>query len=91
MVVSVRPGFESAIAHFLESGELWDGGDLPPVTSPLYLSIIEEIKERDKAAGSEVPQGDPWEVHLPTTLIRLRDQASLPEWQKNDKGEWVPV
>ncbi len=91
VVVSVRPGFESAVGHFLESGELWDGGDLPPITSPLYLSIIEEIKERDKAAGGEVPQGDPWEVHLPTTLIKLRDQASLPEWQKNDKGEWVPV
>lgn len=91
VVVSVRPGFEHAVAHFLNTGETWDGGDLPPITSPLYVSIIEEIRERDKAPGNEVPQGDPWDVHLPTTLIKLRDQAALPAWKKNAQGEWVPV
>jgi len=91
VVVSVRPGFEHAINHFLNSGEPWDGGDLPPITSPLYLSIIEEIKERDKAVGAEVPQGDPWDVHLPTTLLKIRNEHTLPEWQKNDQGDWVPV
>jgi hypothetical protein len=91
VVVSVRPGFEQAVAHFLESGETWNGGDLPPITSPLYFSIIEEIKERDKAPGNDVAQGDPWDVHLPTTLVILRDKTSLPEWHKNASGEWVPV
>lgn len=91
VVVSVRPGFERAIAHFLDTGEIWDGGDLPDITSPLYLSIIEEIRERDKAPGAEVPQGDPWDVRLPTTLVRIRDKASLPEWKKNAQGEWLPV
>jgi hypothetical protein len=90
VVVSVRPGFEQAVAHFLESGETWNGGDLPPITSPLYFSIIEEIKERDKAPGNEVAQGDPWDVHLPTTLVILREEPSLPSWHKNASGEWVP-
>ena len=90
VVVSVRPGFEHAISHFFDSGETWDGGDLPPITSPLYVSIVEEIKERDKAPGTEVAQGDPWDVRLPTTLIKLRDQATLPSWKKNPQGEWVP-
>ncbi len=90
-VVSVRPGFEAAVAHFLESGETWNGGDLPPITSPLYFSIIEEIKERDQAPGNEVAQGDPWDVHLPTTLVILRDKPSLPEWHKDANGEWIPV
>lgn len=89
VVAPVRQGFEHAIAHFLDTAEIWDGGDLPPITSPLYVSIIEEIRERDKAPGSELPQGDPWEVRLPTTLIKLRDKATLPEWRKNAQGEWV--
>ena len=90
IVISVRPGFEHAIAHFLNTGETWDGGDLPDLTSPLYLSIIEEIREHDKAPGREVPQGDPWEVRLPTTLVKLRDNAALPSFKKNAQGEWVP-
>ncbi|WP_437676866.1 hypothetical protein [Sorangium sp. So ce131] len=90
LVVSVRPGFEAAVAHFLETGEIWNGSDLPEVTSPLYVNIIEEIKERDKAPGTEVAQGDPWDVRLPTTLIKLREQSSLPEWQKDGSGRWVP-
>jgi hypothetical protein len=91
IVAPVRPGFEQAIAHFLDTGQVWDGADLPPITSPLYVSIIEEIRERDQAPGNEVSQGDPWEVRLPTTLVRLRPSADLPAWQKNAQGEWVPA
>jgi len=90
VVVSVRPGFEHAIAHFLNTGDTWDGGDLPPITSPLYLSIIEEIRERDKAPGNELAQGDPWDVRLPTTLVKLRDDGKLPSWKKTPTGDWVP-
>ncbi|KAF0192705.1 MAG: hypothetical protein FD165_475 [Gammaproteobacteria bacterium] len=91
VVLPVRPGFEKAVAHFMDTGQTWDGGDLPTITSPLYVSIIEEIRERDKAPGAEIPHGDPWDVHLPTTLLKLRDVATLPQWQKNPQGEWVPV
>lgn len=90
VVLSVRPGFEHAIAHFLNTGDTWDGGDLPPITSPLYVSIIEEIREHDKAPGNEVAQGSPWDVRLPTTLIKLRDDNKLPAWKKNAQGEWIP-
>jgi uncharacterized protein YegJ (DUF2314 family) len=91
IVVSVRPGFEQAVAHFLDTGEIWNGGNLPPISSPLYLSIIEEIRERDQAPGAEVVHGDPWDVRLPTTLVRIRPDASLPSWKKNAQGEWVPA
>ncbi|HEU4507650.1 MAG TPA: hypothetical protein VFR78_05395 [Pyrinomonadaceae bacterium] len=91
VVLSVRPGFEHAVAHFLTTGETWNGGDLPDITSPLYLSIIEEIRERDDAPGAEIPQGDPWDVRLPTTLVKLRNDNSLPAWAKNAQGEWVPA
>jgi hypothetical protein len=91
LVIPVRPGFETAIAHFLDTGEIWDGANPPLLSSPLYVSIIQEIKERDEAPGTEVLQGDPWDVRLPTTLVRLRPDGSLPTWQKNAAGDWVPV
>ena len=69
----------------------WGVDPLPDITSPLYVSILQEIRERDQAPGAEVAEGDPWDVRLPTTLVRLRDQASLPAWQKNAAGEWLPV
>jgi hypothetical protein len=51
------------------------------------------------APGSEVPVGDPWEVVLPTTLVKLRSDGKLPEWMKvpdpNDPNGvrmiWVPA
>src|SRR5262249_15442111 len=51
VVIAVRPGFESAVVHFLETGEIWNGGDLPPITGPLYLNIVEEVREATRAAG----------------------------------------
>ncbi len=91
VVLPVRPGFETAVAHFLDTGEIWEGADPPLLTSPLYVSIIQEIKERDLAPGDEIAQGDPWDVRLPTTLVRLRPDGSLPTWQKDAAGDWVPV
>jgi hypothetical protein len=90
VVLAVRPGFENAVATFLTSGTIWDGGDLPPVTSPLYVSIIDEIRERDHAPGDEIEQGAPWDVRLPTTLVKLRNEASLPSWHKDATGQWIP-
>ena len=91
VVVPVRPGFEHAVEHFLDSGETWDGGDLPTITSPLYLSIIEEIKERDKAPATKSRRAIRGTLHLPTTLLKIRDEDALPEWKKDDQGDWVPV
>ncbi len=89
VVVSVRPGFELAVQHFLETGQIWEGGDPPTVTSATYLNIVDEIKERQNAPGAEIPVGDPWEVRVPTTLILLRKKDSLPRWKKNPDGSWV--
>jgi fibro-slime domain-containing protein len=91
VVVPVREGFEGAIDHFMNVGEPWFGGPLPPITSPLYLPIAQEIAERLDRPGNEVPQGDPWEVRLPTTLVRLRPDGTLPRWQQNENGHWVPL
>jgi hypothetical protein len=91
VVVPVRLGFEKAMVHFLDTGQVWEGGDLPEIGDPLYVDILEEIKERLKAPGDEIPVFEPWEVRLPTTLVRLRPDSSLPQWEKDEEGNWHPV
>jgi hypothetical protein len=94
VVVPVRPGFETAITHFLETGKLWGGaGDPPQINSPLYVSIIDEIRERTGAPQGEIPVGEPWDARVPTPLVLVRGRSDLPSWQRRAPGdwEWLPV
>jgi hypothetical protein len=88
--VPARPGFEGAIDHFMTYGELWNGGPLPPISSPLCLPIADEIAERLDRPGDEIPQGDPWQVRIPTTLVHLRPDDKLPSWAQDANGNWIP-
>jgi hypothetical protein len=69
------------------AGAAWDRS--ATATSPLYLNIVEEVREATRAAGTEVAQGDPWEVVLPTTLVALRQAQSLPSWTRQPDGPVV--
>jgi hypothetical protein len=89
VAVPVRPGFEGAIDHFTTYGEIWNGGPLPTISNPLFLPIADEIAERLDRPGDEIPQGDPWLVRIPTTLVRLRPDDQLPKWRQDANGEWV--
>jgi hypothetical protein len=89
VVVPVRLGFEGAVDHFMTLGEIWNGGPLPAISSPLYLPIADEIAERLDRPGDEIPQGDPWLVRIPTTLVHLRADDKLPKWKQDANGNWV--
>jgi hypothetical protein len=94
VVIPVRPGFEVAISHYLETGKIWNGIGTPPdINSPLYVSIIDEIRDRTDAGKGEIPVGDPWDIRLPTPLVVIRLGTNLPEWQKvaGQDWEWKPV
>jgi hypothetical protein len=93
VVIPVRPQLEGDLRYFLMTGQIWGGGDMPGITDTDYLPITEEMKARDDAPGSETPQGAPWEVSLPTSLIRLRNDDTLPIWKKFEvvgHDTWVP-
>ncbi|BAT60606.1 hypothetical protein GJW-30_1_03154 [Variibacter gotjawalensis] len=89
VVVPARPGFENAIIHYLETGEIWNGVSEPPrINSPLYVSIIDEIKERTGASQGELPVGASWETIVPTPLVAIRAEDDLPEWVRQDVQSW---
>ena len=148
--VPIRPNYEGAVLHFLETkGSLWEGGDPPHVDDPLYVSILTEIQEEqnsdftlgtgtisvtqnnatvtgtdtdfdlerdtdreiiiagvryrisrvDSATSIELSTqyegvtatnltysfgvrfvGEPWEVKVPTSLVYLQQDSSLPDF-----------
>lgn len=85
----VRPGFEAAVDHFRLFGDPWMGGALPPISDDTYLPIADELTERLGRPGDEIPVGDPWEVRVPTSLVRLRADDALPTWSKQPDGSWI--
>jgi hypothetical protein len=90
VVVPVRPGFEPYLQYYFITGMLWNGGEPPKVTDANYLPIAQEIAELTGAPAGEQPYGDPWDVVLPTTLIRLRaNNATLPVWTRPNPTQWV--
>jgi hypothetical protein len=80
VVIPTRPGFEAALAHYQETGDIWMGEEIPDMFSDFYVSIIEEIKARNFAPGKEICVAE-WDVKLPTTLVMLKDDETLPEWK----------
>jgi len=89
IVVPVRPAYADAVCYFLNTNIIWNGGDVPNIDDPLYISIADELKED---ASGDIPQGldycsvdgtlpclvDQWTVKLPTTLVYLQRDSSLP-------------
>lgn len=80
VVIPARPGFEAALAHYQETGDIWMGEEIPDMFSDYYVSIIAEIKARNFAPGDEICVAE-WDVSLPTTLVMLKDDATLPVWK----------
>ncbi|MCB9810829.1 MAG: hypothetical protein H6779_00990 [Candidatus Nomurabacteria bacterium] len=70
VVVPVRIGFESAIDYYLETGDIWNGGDLVIETDDdLYLSIEEELAEVEGFVEEE------WQTRVPTSLTIIQGNS----------------
>ncbi|WP_307447171.1 MULTISPECIES: hypothetical protein [Chryseobacterium] len=69
VVVTVRPGFEDAVQFYMATGRLWNGGEVPVIGDPMYLSIVDEMKDIKAEA-----QGKAWITRIPTSLTILQAQ-----------------
>jgi hypothetical protein len=80
--LAVRPGFERAVAYYLQFGYLWEGNDAPVGDENSYLPIIEEITGNLGLEQQAVPypsNATPWEITVPTSLVFL--QKEVPEME----------
>jgi hypothetical protein len=89
VVLPVRLGFEAALQYYFVTGQVWGGGDPPQVNDPNYIPITQEIRELSGAPGSETPYGTPWDIVLPTDLIKLRADDKTPVWTQPDPSKWI--
>ncbi|WP_228383988.1 hypothetical protein [Chryseobacterium sp. JM1] len=92
VIVTVKPGFEDAVQFFMSTGKIWNGGEVPVIGDPMYLSIVDEMRE---PVG--VKQGKPWITTLPTSLnilqegsAGLRTLNALPFTKENPEEFEVP-
>ena len=66
VIVTARPGFEEVVNWYMATGQIWNGGQVPTVDDPLFLSIVEELK---------IPEGkveETWETRVPTSLTVIQ-------------------
>ncbi|KAA5533893.1 hypothetical protein [Paenimyroides baculatum] len=70
VVATVRPGFETAVAWFLQTGQIWNGSEAPVINDELFVSVIDEVLG---AVATE--EGEPWITRVPTTLTILQAQS----------------
>lgn len=92
VIVTVKPGFEDAVQFFMSTGRIWNGGEVPVIGDPMYLSIVDEMRE---PVGMK--QGKPWITTLPTSLNILQEDSAglktltaLPFTKENPEEFEVP-
>lgn len=66
----VKPVFEDAIQFFMTTGKIWNGGEVPVIGDPMYMSIVDEMRE-----PTGKPQGKYWITRIPTTLTILQAKS----------------
>ncbi|MCU7617720.1 hypothetical protein NZ698_10970 [Chryseobacterium sp. PBS4-4] len=92
VVVTVNPGFEDAVQFFMATGKVWNGGEIPVIGDPMYMSIVDEMRE---PLGKK--QGKAWITTLPTSLnilqkdsVGLITTTALPFSEENPEEFEVP-
>lgn len=90
VIVPVHPAYNETLLHYMATNEIWNGGNPPTLNDPLFISIVEELKsDTGGDIEGELPicdvdsafpcLADEWEIKLPTTLVYLQEDATLPD------------
>lgn len=67
VIVTVRPGFEEAVSYYMQTGQIWNGGEVPVIEDKLFLSIVDELNQTE---GQK--EGKAWSTRIPTSLTILQ-------------------
>ena len=66
-IVTVKPGFEKAVRFYMQTGLIWNGGEVPVIEDKLFMSIVDELREPEGK-----PEGKAWATRVPTSLTILQ-------------------
>jgi len=85
VVIPIHPAYNDVIAYYIQTGEIWGKDGNPPLikkddgsANDLFISIAEELRNRTDDLANATPEGTPWEIVLPTTLVYLQQDMDLP-------------
>lgn len=79
VILPVTRQYEKAVLGFLGTGNV-STGDVPIVVQDReFLAYLAELEDADDLQDNPMPEGDPFEIKLPTDLIYLSDNAQLPD------------
>jgi hypothetical protein len=67
VIVTVRPGFEEAVNFYMQTGVIWNGGEVPVIDDKLFLSIVDELRQPEGK-----PEGAPWSTRVPIPMTILQ-------------------
>jgi hypothetical protein len=83
VVVPVRLDYNEAVLHYDETGEIWNGDGIPAIDDDLYVSLVEELKAETGGGPEGGTDSDTWINRVPTELVRLQKDSSLPDNRSN--------
>jgi hypothetical protein len=86
VLVSVAPGYEHAVMHYLATGQPWDGGSAPVIGDPLFVAVYQELRNQQDNLAAATPEGDPWAFVLPTSLTYIDGGDPLPTFPQDAPG-----
>lgn len=75
VILAVREGYEEAVAHYFQSGQLPREGLDFSFDDSLFVDIIDELKEEQSTDQGKV--SETWPVRIPTNLVILDDPAAI--------------
>jgi hypothetical protein len=78
----VRKGYEDLVSSYLKTGTIPANDQFPAVATDLDLGFVAEMLNADGTPDTAVAYGDPWEVRVPTTLVKIRRTDTLPKWKQ---------
>ena len=67
LLIIFKPGFEKAVRFYMQTGLIWNGGEVPVIEDKLFMSIVDELREPEGK-----PEGKAWATRVPTTLTILQ-------------------
>lgn len=88
VILAVRPGYEVAVEHFLNSGTIPTTDELLDVGGRLWVALVDQLREQQGEGDVETAVGEPWEFRIASDLVRARRDGLLPKWTLSN-GEWV--